>query len=237
MSRLYMLFMGVQGAGKGVQAGLMSSHYHIPHVSTGELFRAMKTRTDELAQQIQATMAAGAYVSDDTTNAVVKERLELPDAAAGAILDGYPRTPGQAQWLDGYLKDRGDRLNVVLYLKLDLYTAFKRAFGRVTSDATGQSFNYFFNKDGIDWQMIEHPQKEYPPRLHAVHHASGEVLTRRYDDANAFGILRRIDTFLTETAPLIAYYQERGVVVEIDAARSIEAVTAAIVAAIAQHRT
>lgn len=230
---LYLNLMGVQGAGKGVQASFISQTYGIPHVSTGDLFRAMKTRDDDLARRIQQIMAEGALVSDDITNEVVRERLEQPDAAPGAILDGYPRNEAQARWLDDYLASRGEALNAVLLLRLDLFTAFKRAFGRVLA-ADGRAYNVFYDDAAINWSFEDHPQGTYPPRLTAVHKASGEALIRRPDDANAAAIIKRIDTYLDQTAALIRYYGGRGLLVEINADQPIAAVSGDIQAAVDQ---
>ena len=130
---LYVILMGVQGAGKGLQAKLIEDHFGIPQVSTGDLFRAMRTRTDELARKVQDIMVSGQLVDDDTTNAIVADRLAQADARNGVILDGYPRNQVQAAFLESHLADKGASVNAVLLLELDLYTAFKRAFGRVTA--------------------------------------------------------------------------------------------------------
>src|SRR5215207_7970126 len=135
---LYIILMGVQGAGKGVQAGFISETYQIPHVSTGDLFRAMKTREDELAKRVQHILATGGLVDDATTNEMVAERLAQADAKNGVILDGYPRNREQSAFLSNYLAERGEQVNAVLLLDLELYIAFKRAFGRVTA-ANGDS--------------------------------------------------------------------------------------------------
>ena len=103
---LYIILMGVQGAGKGVQASFIREQYGIPHVSTGDLFRAMRTREDELARKIQETMKAGLLISDETTNEVLQDRLEQPDAENGVIFDGYPRNAAQAKWLDDYSRQQ-----------------------------------------------------------------------------------------------------------------------------------
>jgi adenylate kinase len=224
---LYIILMGVQGAGKGVQASFIRSTYGIPHISTGDLFRAMRTRTDALAQKIQQLMAEGKLIDDDTTNSVVEDRLSQPDAANGVILDGYPRTPAQADWLAGYLKSRSEAVNAVLLMEIDLFEAFKRAFGRITA-ANGDSFNIYSNAEGIDWQFVDHPDKSYPPRLEAALKATGEKLIRRPDDASAHAVIKRIDTFLQTTQPLIEYYEQKGLVHRIDASQPIEAVSAEI---------
>lgn len=223
---LYIILMGVQGAGKGEQAKFISQKYGIPQVSTGDLFRAMKTRTDPLAERIRGILAAGKLVDDDTTNEVVRERLSQPDATGGAILDGYPRTPAQAAWLESYLKEQGEKIATVLLLDLDLYTAFKRAFGRVSDPESGKSYNIYYNDDGIDWQFVEHPtDKNFPPRLRATLKGSEKELTRRNDDGNADSVLKRIDLYTEQTRPLIDYFREHGLLKTINADQSIQAVS------------
>lgn len=226
MSR-YLIIMGAQGAGKGTQAAYINQTYNIPHVSTGDLFRAMRTRTDALAQRVQDIMRQGGLIDDATTNDVLKDRLEQPDAVNGVILDGYPRNPAQAQWLENYLQERGQRLAGVILLNLDAYTAFKRAYGRVSSEKTKETYNIFFNNQDIEWQFIEHPDKEFPPRVHAVLKSTGEELRRRPDD-EAGSVIKRIDTYLNETAPLVEYYRSKGLLIEIDADQPIAAVSQSI---------
>jgi adenylate kinase len=229
---LYVILMGVQGAGKGEQAKFIRETYNIPHISTGDLFRAMKTREDDLAKRVQQIMAEGRLVDDATTNEVVKDRLSQPDAANGVIFDGYPRTPAQADWLEQYLAGKGERVNIVLLLNLDLYTAFKRAFGRVTHAESGRSYNIYFNSDGLDWQFVEHPDKLFPPRLKAIETETGAELVRRADDGNAHAILKRIDIYVETTQPLIDYYRAKGLLREVDADQPIPAVSAALKAEI-----
>lgn len=231
---LYIILMGVQGAGKGVQAGFISQEYGIPHISTGDLFRAMRTREDELARRIQQIMASGQLVPDGPTNEVLQDRLEQPDAANGVILDGYPRNPAQAEWLNEYLHSRGEQVNAVLILNLDLYTAFKRAFGRVSVAETGTLYNLFFDNEGIDWHFEEDPEKKFPPRVVGIEKATGRPLVRRADDANAAAIIRRIDTYVEQTMPLVEFYRKAGLLSEIDASPSIEDVSRAIKAVIEQ---
>lgn len=229
---LYVILMGVQGAGKGEQAKFIRDTYNIPHISTGDLFRAMKTREDDLAKRIQQIMAGGGLIDDATTNEVVKDRLSQPDAANGVIFDGYPRTPAQADWLENYLDGKGERVNVVLYLSLDLYTAFKRAFGRVTHPESGKSYNIYYNSDGIEWQFVDHPEKTFPPRLKVVEKGTGQELMRRPDDGSADAVLKRIDIYMQTTKPLIDYYRQKGLLHEIDADQPISTVSDAIKAAI-----
>jgi adenylate kinase len=232
---LNIILMGVQGAGKGEQARFIQETYSIPQISTGDLFRAMKTRTDALAQRIQAIMAEGRLIDDDTTNAVVEERLAQPDAQKGVLLDGYPRTPAQAQWLDKHLAAKGAKINAVLLLEIDLYTAFKRSFGRISSDISKRSYNVYYNAEGVEWSFEDHAEGTYPPRLAAKHLPSGEVLRRRPDDASAHAIIKRIDTFVETTQPLIDYYRAQKLVTRIYADQPIEVVNMAIKHAIDAH--
>ncbi len=224
---LFVILMGVQGSGKGEQARFMQETYGIPQLSTGDLFRAMKTREDEFARRVQQVMAEGRLIDDETTNEMVRQRLSEPDAKAGAIFDGYPRTPAQAAWLDDYLASQGQHIAAVLLLNIDLFTAFKRAYGRV-STKEGISYNLYSKSEGVTFDWVEHPDSTHPPRLRAILDATGEELVRRPDDAHAHAIIKRIDTFVATTAPLIAYYEGKGLVRRIDADRSISEVSAAI---------
>jgi adenylate kinase len=225
---LYLILIGPQGAGKGVQAGFIRQRYGgIPHISTGDLFRAMRTRQDDFARQIQQLMAEGKLISDEITCKMVEERLAEPDAQGGVLFDGFPRTLPQAEWLEQHLAAKGEKITAVLLLDLDLYQAFRRTYGRVTS-AQGDSYNIYSNADQIEWDWMEHPEKTFPPRLEARVKATGEKLIRRPDDAHADAIIQRLDAFLRDTHALIPYYEQKGRLRRVDAAQSIEAVSADI---------
>ncbi len=229
---LYIIMMGVQGAGKGMQAGAISDAYGIPHVSTGDIFRGMQHRDDALAQEVKAILEAGKLVDDDLTCRIVEDRLSEEDARNGVILDGFPRNEAQASWLDEYLTGKGTRLTAVFWFELDLYIAFKRAFGRISDKETGDTYNIFYNNDGISsWDVEKHPDEAFPPRLNATL-TSGNPVKRRADDENAYAVLRRIDTYMEQTAPLLDYYKAHDLVVNINADQSIDAVTADIKTAI-----
>ncbi len=229
---LYLILLGVQGAGKGVQAAWIQQHYGIPHVSTGDLFRAMRTREDELAQRIQAIMASGQLISDEITNEVVRDRLSQPDAAGGAILDGFPRNEVQAAWLDDYLATRGEAVNAVLLMEIDLYVAFKRAYGRISTEDGARIYNLYYQNENIDWQLEEHPERAWPPRVAGSECDTGMPLVRRPDDASADVVIRRIDTYMETSMPLVNWYRERELLRSINAEQSIEDVNAAIQAVI-----
>jgi len=116
---MQLLIMGPPGAGKGTQAKLIAEHYEIPAISTGDMFRAMKTSDAPLARQVRAIMESGGYVSDEITNEIVKDRLAQSDCDAGFLLDGYPRTMQQVQTLDDYLAETERALDAVLSLVAD----------------------------------------------------------------------------------------------------------------------
>jgi adenylate kinase len=116
---MQLLIMGPPGAGKGTQAKLIAEHYEIPAISTGDIFRAMKTSDTPLARQVRAIMESGGYVSDEITNEIVKDRLARSDCDAGFLLDGYPRTLQQVQTLDDYLAETERALDAVISLVAD----------------------------------------------------------------------------------------------------------------------
>lgn len=229
---LYLILIGPQGAGKGVQAGFIRQNYgNIPHISTGDLFRAMRTRTDDFAVEIQQLMAEGKLISDEITCKMVEERLQADDAKNGVLFDGFPRTQPQADWLNTYLNGKGEKVAAVFLMELDMYEAFRRTFGRITS-AGGDSFNIYSHAEGIEWKWVEAPEKAFPPRLEATAKSNSEKLVRRADDANADAIIKRLDEFVRTTKALIPYYEASGLLQRVDASQSIEKVSASIKAII-----
>jgi len=212
----YIAFMGVQGAGKGTQAPLLSEKYGLPHVTTGGLFRAMKALDTPLARQIQDTMNAGQLVSDEITIQVVRDRLKQPDAANGVIFDGFPRTLPQAEALDSLLAEMGGKVNFAPFLSLDRTEAIERIASR--------------------WECTKDSSHVYnvrtnPPKVAGICDTDGAALRQRPDDTPE-AAAKRIDTFYKDTMPLIDFYRAKGVLVEIDGGQSIEAVTAALIAAL-----
>lgn len=220
---LQIIMIGVQGAGKGTQALYLAERFGIPHISTGDLFRAMKTLDTPLAREVQALMRDGKLIPDDITNQLVEDRLAEADAQAGAIFDGYPRTTQQAETLDALLSARGDRVNAVLVLELDHETAIKRAEGRRYSQDKQRVYNIYFNppQQKVDGEWVDDED--------------GQPLFQREDD-HLEAVEKRIATYYQETAPLIDYYRQKGLVIEIDASRSIEQVREEIFSAVESAR-
>jgi adenylate kinase len=129
-----LLIMGPPGAGKGTQASRIAEHYAIPAISTGDIFRAMKTADTPLAQQVREIMASGGYVSDEITNEIVADRLAQADCGPGFLLDGYPRTPAQVETLDRFLDGRGESLDAVISLVADEDEVVARLLKRAETD-------------------------------------------------------------------------------------------------------
>ena len=213
----YLLLIGGPGAGKGTQAQVLREKLGLPQVSSGDLFRDNLKRQTPLGQEAQKYMDRGELVPDDLTVSMIRERLKLPDAAGGAVLDGFPRTLPQAEALDGLLAEFGGRVNVVLYVKVPEQTLLERLSGRwVCRGAVQHTYHLVFN----------------PPKAPGVCDVDGTELFQRADDA-AEVQGRRIKVFFEQTAPLIALYRERGLLVEIDGGQAIEQVTADLLAAVA----
>jgi adenylate kinase len=211
----YIVLIGVQGAGKGTQASILAGKLGLVHVSTGDLFRAMKTQDTPLARRVQEMMAKGELIPDDVTNQMVEDRLSQDDAARGVILDGYPRNAGQAKFLDELLAGQGDRVVAVPVLQLEREIAIKRVEGRRYSQDKSRVYNIYFN----------------PPQNPGVDDVDGQPLIQR-DDDNREAVERRIDLYFENTQPLIDYYRARGVVAEVDADQEINDVTVDMLAAI-----
>ncbi len=206
---LYLVMLGVPGAGKGTQAVSLAEWLGVPHVSTGDLFRDHLSRGTELGQLARQYMDRGELVPDQVTVQMVMERLSQADAAAGALLDGFPRTVAQAQALEEALASQGHRIGQVPFIKVREEVALARLGGRWTCRACGAIYHAVFS-----------PSKES-----GKCDACGGELYQRSDDTPEVH-QRRIQVYLDQTAPLIAFYQERGLLVEIDGEQSVEDVQA-----------
>lgn len=211
----YIVLLGPPGAGKGTQAQVISKTMDLPHVSSGDIFRENMRNQTELGRQAKGYMDRGELVPDDLTIAMIRERLSRPDCAKGALLDGFPRTPHQAQALDEMLAEFGGRVNAVPYIKVAESVLIERLTGRWTCRAQGHVFHEKFN----------------PPEKPGVCDYDGSELYQR-DDDKAETVANRIKVYFTQTAPLIEYYQEAGLLVEVDGAQPIEKVTTELLEAL-----
>jgi adenylate kinase len=203
----YLVLLGPPGAGKGTQAQIVSEKLVLPHISSGDIFRENLKAQTELGKMAKGYMDRGELVPDDVTIAMIRERLSRPDAQNGALLDGFPRTPAQAQALDAMLEDFSGVVNGVPYIKVPEDVLVERLTGRWTCRAEGHVFHEKFN----------------PPKKAGVCDFDGSELYQR-DDDKAETVKRRIHVYLEQTMPLINYYQERGKLLEIDGTQSIDKV-------------
>ncbi len=212
----YLILLGPPGVGKGTQAERLAKWLEIPHVATGDLFREAQKRGTELGKLAQSYIEQGKLVPDEVTVAMVRERLEKSDCVKGAILDGFPRTVEQARRFDKVLGEDNDSISRVSYLKASNETLLDRLSGRWTCRDCQKVFN---EADlSVESGMCD---------------ACGGELYQRPDD-NRETIERRLTVYSKETAPLVDYYRERGLLVEIDGEKDIESVQKALREAVTQ---
>lgn len=202
-----LVFMGPPGAGKGTQAKAVAEHYGIPHVSSGDIFRGEIGRKTPLGVKIKSYLDSGTLVPDDITVGAVAGRLGQKDCADGWLLDGFPRTEGQAAALDRTLAATGGKLDAVVNLELDAEVIVRRMSGRRMCPKCGHSYHV-----------------EYiPPRQEGVCDACGAELIIR-DDDKPETVRQRLKTYAEQTAPLVGYYERQGLLVRVDGEGTPEAV-------------
>jgi adenylate kinase len=203
-----LVLVGPPGAGKGTQAQFIAEHLHIPKISTGDIFRANVGAGTELGLLAKSFMDRGDLVPDDVTIDMVRNRLAEPDAQAGFLLDGFPRTVPQAQTLDDMLAEAGVKLDVVLELVVENDEVVRRLSGRRTCRTCNHIWHIEFD----------------PPAVDAVCDLDGGELYQR-DDDKPETIANRLEVYDKDTAPLVNYYAERGLLVGIDATGPVDDVT------------
>ena len=196
--------MGPPGAGKGTQAARIAEHLKVPSVASGDLFRDHQKRDTELGRLARSYMQRGVLVPDEVTIGMVTEWIETEARDGGFLLDGFPRTLGQAEALDGALSNTDD-LDRVLYIRASTDELVRRLTGRLVCRACGATFH-----------KVSNP----PPADGACGECPGELYEREDDRPEAVG--KRLEVYFSETAPLIDYYREAGILREVDGEQSIE---------------
>lgn len=214
----YIVMLGPPGAGKGTQAKRVSRKLGLPHVSSGDIFRENLKNETELGQSAQAYMSKGELVPDDVTIAMIRERLSRPDCEKGALLDGFPRTPAQAQALDSMLADFNQGVDAVPYIKVPDEELIERLTGRWTCPVCGRVYHIKFN----------------PPKEPGICDDDGAELYQREDD-KVETVTRRIRVYHKQTGPLIEYYRQRDLLLEVDGDQSIDAVTGELLNALSEE--
>lgn len=207
MSRFYVL-LGPPGAGKGTQAAIIAEKCGIPHISSGNIFRENLQNNTDLGRQARVYMDKGELVPDGITIGMVENRLSQPDCKDGALLDGYPRTPTQAQALNEFLKKTNNKINAVPFINVPSMELIERLSGRWTCKAEGHVYH------------LTHK----PPKQENICDLDGSALYQREDDKRET-VEQRIKVYVQQTAPLIAFYKKDGLLFEIDGSLPIEQVT------------
>jgi adenylate kinase len=217
MARI-LIFLGPPGAGKGTQARVVAKELRIPHISTGDILREAARKKTGLGLAAKAKMDKGELVPDDVISPIVEERLSRPDCREGAILDGFPRTIAQAQFLDGILERTGLGEPLVLYIHLDAESVVKRLTGRRTCSICGEIYNVYLN----------------PPRQVGFCDKDGGKLVQRADD-NEEAIRTRLKAYEEDTLPLVGYYRKKNALREVDGNGEPEAITERLLSLVKTH--
>ncbi len=206
-----MLF-GAPGAGKGTQAKFLIDKYGIPQISTGDILRAAIAEGTPMGLEAKNFMDDGKLVPDSTIIGIIKERLAKDDCKKGFILDGFPRTLAQAQALEHLMSDLGIALDKVISLNVPDELIVGRITGRKVCKSCGASFHVEFNPSKVDG---------------VCDFDGGELITRKDDTAET--VKTRLEAYHAQTAPLFNFYNEKGLLVEIDGTKEVDEVTTDIV--------
>jgi adenylate kinase len=210
-----LVLVGPPGAGKGTQAKFLAKHFAIPAISTGDIFRANVMQKTDLGLEAKRYMDGGDLVPDEITIAMVRDRVHEDDAASGFLLDGFPRTVPQAEALKEILAEIGTPLDAVLELKVDDEEVVRRLSGRRTCRQCGHVWHQEFD----------------PPKEEGVCDKCGGPLFQR-DDDQPETIRRRLEVYNENTAPLVGYYEDQGLLVAIEATGPVDGVTKRAIAAL-----
>ena len=209
---MHILLMGPPGAGKGTQAAELVKAFQIPHISTGDMFRAAIKEGTEMGKLAKSYIDKGQLVPDEVTIGIVRDRLAQDDCKKGFILDGFPRTVEQADALTGILQELGLSLTRVLNINVPAADLIERAVGRRICKKCGATYHTKFN----------------PPKQEGICDACGSELFQRADD-NAETMQNRLSVYEASTKPLIDYYEKAGLYTEIDGRQAIDKVTADLI--------
>lgn len=207
-----LILLGPPGAGKGTQARMLEESFGLVQLSTGDLLRAAVAAGTEAGKKADAVMKSGGLVSDDIVLAILKDRMADPDTARGVILDGFPRTAGQAEALDGLLQSNGQRVNSVISMDVEDAPMIARVAGRYTCAGCGEGY---------------HDEFKQPAKAGVCNKCGSADFKRRADD-NAETAGARLTAYHAQTAPLISYYENRGVLERVNAMGDIAEIATAL---------
>lgn len=208
-----LILVGPPGAGKGTQAVHLAEHYKIPHISTGDIFRANLKNGTELGKKAQSFMDRGELVPDSVTNEMVKDRLGNSDVINGFLLDGFPRNTNQAEVLDAILIEKKMPLDAALELSIDNSEIVKRLSGRRTCRNCSATFHKDFEKPKVDGVCDK---------------CNGELYQREDDKEEV--ITRRLEIYAQQTEPIISYYKNAGILKNMSAIGDVSEITQKVIA-------
>ncbi|MBC7876465.1 MAG: adenylate kinase [Anaerolineales bacterium] len=211
----FIVLLGPPGVGKGTQAEILADTTKLAHVSSGDLFRENIKNQTELGKLAKSYLDKGDLVPDDLTISMIRDRLNRPDCEAGAILDGFPRTPAQADALEMMLAEFKGQVDVVPYITAAESILVVRASGRWTCRAQGHIYHQKFNQ----------------PKQAGICDIDGSELYQREDD-KVETVTKRIRVYLEQTMPLVEYYRQRDKLVEVNGAQAVEQVTKDLLSAL-----
>ncbi|WP_298975903.1 adenylate kinase [uncultured Roseobacter sp.] len=203
-----LILLGPPGAGKGTQARMLEEKFGLVQLSTGDLLRAAVARGTPAGKEAKAVMEAGGLVSDEIVLAILSDRLKAADCARGVVLDGFPRTTGQAEALDDLLAKAGQRINAAISLEVDDAKMVIRITGRFTCGGCGEGYHDTFK----------------PTKTDGVCDACGSQDMKRRADDNASTVMSRLDAYHEQTEPLIRYYASKGALERINAMGEIDTI-------------
>ncbi len=220
------ILIGPPGAGKGTQASRLSAKYGVPSISTGDLFRARtKDPNDPLGAEINRIMKEGKLVPNEITVKMIAERLDQPDCKNGFILDGFPRSVEQAESLDKMLKEKGIRLDGVVQIGVDDEKLVERISGRFACGKCGEGYHDKFHQPKDPHKCDKCGATEDPANPETT-------LWKRRPDDNATTVRARLETYHSQTAPILPFYDAKGVLKVVDGMASMDDVTRQIEAAL-----
>lgn len=215
---LNLMLMGLPGAGKGTQAEKIVDQYHIPHISTGDIFRAAMKNNTPMGIEAKSYIDKGELVPDEVTNGIVKERLAKDDVNDGYMLDGFPRNMAQAEALETFGAELGKPLNCVINIHVDPESLMERLTGRYICRNCGATYHKFFN----------------PTKVEGTCDRCGEHEFYQREDDKPETVKNRLDVNIKMNTPLLDFYKKQGILHEVDGNQDIDKVFADIKAVLDQ---
>lgn len=213
------ILLGPPGAGKGTQAKRLEEGYGLVQLSTGDMLRAAVASSSELGRKAKAVMDAGQLMPDDLMILMIGDRIEQPDCKNGFILDGFPRTTGQAAALDRMLAEKGLKLDSVIEIRVDEEALIERITGRFSCTSCGSGYHDSFQQ----------------PKVAGVCDICGGTEFKRRADDNETTVRTRLEAYRAQTVPILPYYEQKGILIGVDGMADIDEVTRQIEGVMAGH--